>query len=91
MRWIPQAKPKYRIRRGFLFLPRTAKVFNENRYERRWLEFAEWMEEYMEGGSAESWWTMIFWLEDLKFSVNWRDDSGWDWCKVIKVDPERIS
>lgn len=46
-----------RIKTGFLFFPKTIG------YERRWLEFATWNEEYYEGYLSTSWEPRC-WIDD---------------------------
>ena len=66
MKWRPPHKDDTRIRRGFLFLPKTMRRRNLSRtisddFETRWLCFSVWLERYCVRKYPPSGWTPICW------------------------------
>jgi hypothetical protein len=49
MKWYYPTNGQKRHRKGFLWLPKTIQS------EKRWLEYAEWTEEYIAGRTGGFW------------------------------------
>jgi hypothetical protein len=52
-----------RIRRGFLFMPKSVNHQSYHTKETRWLEFAVWEEEFTRARWGEGWWMMNRFLD----------------------------